>query len=95
MESLARGKPVYMPPRYMTTMVAAQQLLEAAAKEDSNPCYNEETKVATATQLIVAGTLKQFATEIEMGEPLHSLCLCGDLHEVEFEMYKHFLYKPM
>lgn len=70
MESLARGKPVYMPPRYMTTMVAAQQLLEAAAKEDSNPCYNEETKcfglarVATATQLIVAGTLKQFATEI-------------------------------
>lgn len=44
MESLARGKPVYMPPRYMSTMVAAQQLLEAAEKEDANPCYNENTK---------------------------------------------------
>ena len=30
LESLARGKPVYMPPRYMTTKQAAQQLLEAA-----------------------------------------------------------------
>lgn len=32
MESLARGKPVYMPPRYMSTTVAAQQILEAALK---------------------------------------------------------------
>ena len=30
MESLARGKPVYMPPRYMSTQVAAEQLIEAA-----------------------------------------------------------------
>ena len=30
LESLARGKPVYMPPRYMTTKQAALQLLEAA-----------------------------------------------------------------
>lgn len=99
-ESLARGKPVYMPPRYMSTMVAAQQLLEAAEKEETNPCYNEDTKcfglarVATPTQLIVSGTLKQFATEIDMGAPLHSLCLCGDMHEIELEMYNHFLYKP-
>jgi diphthine synthase len=63
-ESLARGKPVYMPPRYMSTMVAAQQLLEAAEKEDLSPCYSEDTKcfglarIATQTQLIVAGTLK-------------------------------------
>jgi diphthine methyl ester synthase len=64
MESLARGKPVYMPPRYMSTMVAAQQLLEAAEKEDAKPCYDENTKcfglarIATQTQLIVSGTLK-------------------------------------
>jgi diphthamide biosynthesis methyltransferase len=43
----------------------------------------------------VSGTLKQFATEIDMGEPLHSLCICGgELHEIELEMYNHFLYKP-
>ena len=101
LESLARGKPVYMAPRYMSTKVAAQQLLEAAEKEDLSPCYNENTKcfglarIATQTQLIVAGTLKQFATEIDMGEPLHSLVLCGgELHEIESEMYNHFLFKP-
>ena len=33
LESLARGKPVYMPPRYMSTKVAAEQLLEAEEKE--------------------------------------------------------------
>lgn len=44
--------------------------------------------------MIVSGTLKQFATEIDMGEPLHSLCLCGTMHEIEQEMYDHFLYKP-
>jgi diphthamide biosynthesis methyltransferase len=29
-----------------------------------------------------------------MGDPLHSLCICGDMHEIELEMYHHFLYKP-
>jgi hypothetical protein len=29
-----------------------------------------------------------------MGEPLHSLVLCGgELHEIELEMYNHFLFK--
>jgi len=42
-ESLARGKPVYMPPRYMTTKEAAEQLLETASKQE-NPCFGPETK---------------------------------------------------
>ena len=30
-----------------------------------------------------------------MGPPLHSLALCGELHEIEAEMYNHFLFsKP-
>jgi len=89
-ESLCRGKPVYLPPRYMSTMVAAQQLIESAEKsEGPEACYNEETKcfglarIATETQLVVSGTLKQFATDIDMGEPLHSLVLCGEMHEIE------------
>ena len=41
-ESLAKGKPVYMPPRYMKTDCAAAQLLEAA-KETKDPSYDENT----------------------------------------------------
>jgi diphthine methyl ester synthase len=68
--------------------------------EDQEPCYDENTKcvglarIGTQTQLIVSGTLQQFATEIDMGAPLHSLCLCGTMHEIEQEMYEHFLFKP-
>lgn len=41
-------------------------------------------RIATDTQLIVAGTLEEFAAgKIEMGEPLHSLVLCGSMHEIE------------
>ena len=30
-----------------------------------------------------------------MGPPLHSLALCGSLHEIEEQMYEHFLFtKP-
>ena len=64
LESLARGKPVYMPPRYMTTKQAALQLLEAAQTEEGEgSAYNGQTKcfglarVATTTQFIVSGTL--------------------------------------
>ena len=79
-----------MPPRYMSTKVAAQQLIEAAETEDAaGACYNAETKcfglarIATDTQFVVSGTLNDFATVIEMGPPLHSLALCGELHEIE------------
>lgn len=49
-------------------------------------------RIGTDTQLIVSGTLSAFATEIEMGEPLHSLVLCGEMHDIEESMYKHFLW---
>lgn len=30
-----------------------------------------------------------------MGPPMHSLAICGELHEIEEQMYNHFLYsKP-
>ena len=44
---------------------------------------------------MVSGTLEDFATVIDMGPPLHSLALCGELHEIEESMYEHFLHsKP-
>lgn len=97
LESLARGKPVYLPPRYMSTRVAAEQLIETAQKQE-NPVFGPNTKcmglarIGTETQLIVSGPLSAFATEIEMGEPLHSLIICGEMHDIEETMYKHFLW---
>ena len=86
-----------MPPRYMSTKEAAEQLIETADKSDgADACYGPDTKcfglarIATDTQLVVSGTLQQFASEIDMGPPLHSLVLCGELHEIEETMYKHF-----
>lgn len=35
-QSLARGRPVYEPPRYMSANLAAQQLLEVEAKRQEN-----------------------------------------------------------
>ena len=54
LESLARGKPVYMPPRFMKTDCCADQLLEAVKTEEDkkkeedetyelDPSYNEDT----------------------------------------------------
>jgi diphthine methyl ester synthase len=50
-------------------------------------------RIATDTQLIVSGPLSVFATDaIDMGEPLHSFVLCGEMHEIEEQMYEHFFY---
>jgi diphthine methyl ester synthase len=98
LESLARGKPIYMPPHYMSCKVAAEQLIEAEEKEDLK-AFDPQTKcfglarIATGTQLIVSGPLIAFAQEIDMGEPLHSLVLCGELHDIEEEMYQYYHYK--
>ena len=87
-----------MPPRYMSTQVAAEQLLETASKQ-VNPCFGPDSRciglarIGTPTQLIVSGPLKAFASEIDMGEPLHSLAICGEMHDIEESMYKHFYFK--
>ena len=63
MESLAKGKPVYMPPRYMKTDCAAQQLLEAVTElkgdsyDEDTPCFGL-ARIGTDSQQIVSGTLK-------------------------------------
>merc|ERR1712086_295023 len=42
LESLARGKPVYMPPRFMRTHEAAEQLIETVEKSEGD-AYNKMT----------------------------------------------------
>ena len=63
-----------------------------AMKGDS---YNEETpcmglaRVGTDSQKIVSGPLKSFLDK-DLGEPMHSFVICGDMHEIEKEMYDFF-----
>jgi len=94
-ESLAKGKPVYLPPRYMSVAVAAQQLLETESVK-AQKAYDKNTKcialarIGAETQKIVSGTLEEMS-KIDMGDPLHSLVLCSDsLHPIEQEMYEFY-----
>ena len=57
--------------------------------------FNEETlcfglaRVGTSSQKISSGTLKQFM-DFDMGEPMHSFIICGEMHEIEQEMFDFF-----
>ncbi len=44
-------------------------------------------RLGQPTQQIVAGTLQELQT-VDFGEPLHSLIVCGELHELELEVLK-------
>ncbi|GFT91018.1 diphthine methyl ester synthase [Nephila pilipes] len=99
-ENLIKGKKMYEPPRFMTVSCAAQQLLEIIekkkAKGDENLAYTEDTicvglrKIGSDDQKIIAAPLRRMAT-IDLGPPLHSLIICGDLHPIEKEMLELFV----
>ncbi|GIX70081.1 diphthine methyl ester synthase [Caerostris extrusa] len=99
-ENLIKGKKIYEPPRFMTVSCAAQQLLEIINKKkeqgDEKLAYTEDTicvglrKVGSDDQKIIAAPLRRMAT-IDMGDPLHSLIICGDLHPCEKEMLEIFV----
>ena len=91
-----KGKTKFLPPRFMSVSTAAEQLIEAEEilKEEA---YDVEStlciglaRMGQETQKMVAGTLKELA-QVDMGEPLHSLIICGELHDLEFEIVKEFL----
>lgn len=89
LESLARGKPVYEPPRYMRVQTAAQQLLAIEESRKAGVCGPETPAIGVARvgaddQAIVFATLQAFADDdADLGGPLHSLILPGDMHEHE------------
>ena len=97
-ESLAKGKPVYLPPRYMLVNTAAEQLLEAEEVKGEK-AYGGDTKciaiarVGAETQKIVAGTLNEMK-KLDVGGPLHSMVICaGELHPIEEEMFNFYTKK--
>ena len=98
-ESLARGKPVFGPPRYMTADVAAAQLLRVEAARTAagtGGAYSAATlavalaRVGGADQAVVAASLGDLASgavpAAALGPPLHTLVLAGDVHPVEAEL---------
>ena len=81
MSSLARGKPVYMQPRFMTVRQACLQLIEVEEARGGGICGPEAHAVAVArvgagTQQLVHGSLRELAA-VDMGAPLHSMVLAG------------------
>jgi len=91
-ENLMRGNKIFEPPRYMRTHQAASQLLEIikSRTEKSEGDMDENTlcvglaRVGAPNQKIVSGTLSELV-EIDLGEPLHSFIVTGNLHPMETE----------
>lgn len=95
-EAMMKGKTKFLPPRFMSVATAAEQLIEAedtlkeeAYEIDSTLCIGL-ARMGQETQKMVAGTLNELA-QVDMGEPLHSLIICGELHDLEFEVVKEYL----
>lgn len=97
LESLARGKKIYEPAKYMTINTAIEQLLEVEQiKGDS--VYDEDSacvglaRLGSEDQMVVAGTMRELLS-VDFGAPLHSLVIVGKTHIVEEEMLKFYSVK--
>uniref|UniRef100_A0A914WU82 diphthine methyl ester synthase n=1 Tax=Plectus sambesii TaxID=2011161 RepID=A0A914WU82_9BILA len=97
-ENLMKGKKIYEPPRYMTCAEAADQLVKIADRKREaglETAFDAETqcvglaRVGWDNQKIVACSLREM-TNVEMGDPLHTLIICGTLHPIEKDMLATF-----
>lgn len=92
-EDLIRGRMVFQPPRFMKANQACEQIIESEENINSGLIGRETIVLAllrmgTPNQAIVVKTLGEMAALEDMGEPLHSLIIPGELHEIEEEMIK-------
>jgi len=91
-ENLIRGRKIYEPPRFMTTIQAAEQLLQIVNNKPKEEMSASDltadslvvgvARVGSDTQKIVTSTLLE-ATKEDLGGPLHSLVIPGELHYLE------------
>ncbi|EDO45089.1 predicted protein [Nematostella vectensis] len=97
-ENLMRGRKVYEPPRYMSVSTAVQQLLEIPKLRNLSPqesAYTEDTvavglaRIGSDTQQIICGPMKSLV-DYDLGGPLHSLVIPGEMHFLEKDMLKEF-----
>lgn len=95
LESLARGRKVFEPPRYMTVGQAVDQLLSIDAELGTGELDEESMAVGVARigqpdQCIVFASLR-ILKETDFGAPLHSLIVpARDLHFHELEVLHCF-----
>lgn len=96
-EAMMKGRQKFLPPRYMSVQIAAQQLLEVEEEMLQQGAYDCRrtlcvglARMGQPTQTIVAGTLQELVSA-DLGGPLHSLIICGECHELELEVLKEFL----
>lgn len=90
LESLARGKPVYEHPRYMTVNTCIERLLEIEGNRGEGAATGTTMAVGVARmgaddQVMRAGTMDELL-QVDFGPPLHSFVVCGDLDSFEEEM---------
>ncbi|KAI9360468.1 tetrapyrrole methylase [Zopfochytrium polystomum] len=93
-ENLARGRKIYEPPRYMLVSQAVEQLLEIEENRKENVCTRTTiavglSRVGSDDQKIVSGTLEELL-EADLGGPLHSMVIPGDMHFLEAQCLKEF-----
>lgn len=97
-ESLARGKPVFAPPRYMTVSQCVAQLQELEERRGEG-VFTADTRcvgvarLGAADQVIAAGTPEEVAGAA-FGPPLHSFVVCGELDDFERQMLDLYQVKP-
>jgi diphthine synthase len=94
LEMMIRGKIQYDPPRFMTADIACSQLQETEAHFRAEVVPQDlqcvaVLRIGSSTQQILVGTLDELQ-QMDLGPPLHSLIIPGQLHEVEAEMLEHY-----
>uniref|UniRef100_A0A7S2DK48 diphthine methyl ester synthase n=1 Tax=Haptolina brevifila TaxID=156173 RepID=A0A7S2DK48_9EUKA len=94
MTSLARGRPEYLPPRFMSIRQGITQLLEIEKRRGEGVCPPEARAVGMARvgaegQMVVTGSLVELR-DVSFGAPLHSLVLIGRAGADEEELLTAF-----
>lgn len=95
-KAMMKGRTEFLPPRFMSVNTAAEQLLEAEETHGEGAYDGKKTlcvgmaRMGQPTQKIIAGTLQELTTA-DFGGPLHSLVICGHLHDLELDILKEYL----
>lgn len=94
-EAMMKGRNEFLPPRFMTADEACRQLLEAeeAHKEgiiSPDSIIIAALRLGSSSQSIIIDTVLGMSTRSDLGGPLHSLILPGELHPIESEMLDYF-----
>ncbi|KAK9509756.1 hypothetical protein O3M35_006999 [Rhynocoris fuscipes] len=97
LESLTKKKKEYMPPQFMTVAQAAEQLLKIIEKKSESQlkyCVDGETlavgaaRVGSENQKLICCKLNEMV-KTDLGAPLHSLVIVGDVHPLEEEYLQY------